>query len=294
MYPLNQKTPNIMRIITLLSFIILTLSAGTINAATTSRTIAVSEEINALVTSCNVDVTYTVTPGPVKVTVTGPDDIVPLVKVATKGKTLNIGIEKSKKYGWQKTKGLKVNVNGPVLYAVKAYTSSDINFTNALNTGDRPLKLYADTSADITIPEIATTGTVTIKADTSADIKIRNVKADKLSVNANTSADVDIATVNVTSVNLEADTSADIKVNKATVGIIGTRADTSADIKIMSLSARILDAAAETGGDIKISSGRIDKVRATATTGGDIDLKGVAITTIEKSSASTGGSIKTK
>lgn len=263
-----------------------------INAANITRDVPVSGDINALVTSTSIDVVYTVAPGAVKVTVTGPDNLVPMVKVATKGKTLNIGVQKPHDTKKLNLKGLKVQVSGPVLYAVKAYTSSDITFTNALSVGNQPLKLYADTSADIVVPELSSTGTVTITADTSADIKVTTLRADKLTVKADTSADVDIATANVTTMNLKADTSADIKINTAAVGIVGASADTSADIKISNLTARILDASADTGADIKVSSGRIDKVKAKADTGGEINLKGVTIGNVESIRADTGGSVK--
>lgn len=283
-----------MKIKQLLALTLISLSVpAAIHAATVTRDVPVSGDINALVTSNSVDVIYTVAPGAVKVTVTGPDNIVPMVKVVTKGKTLNIGVQKPHDTKRLNLKGLKVHVSGPMLFAVKAYTSSDVKFTNALNVGNKPLKLHADTSADIDIPEISSTGTVSINADTSADIKITTLRADKLTVNADTSADVEIHTANVTTMNLEADTSADIKIGTAAVGIVGASADTSADIKIGNLTARILDASADTGADIKVSSGRIDKIKTKADTGGEINLKGVTITNIESMRTDTGGSVKT-
>lgn len=283
-----------MKIKALLSIALLTMAATSLNAANITRDVPVTGDINALVTSSSVDVVYTVAPGAVKVSVTGPDNLVPMVQVVKKGQTLNIGVQKPKDVKHLNLKGLKVIVHGPVVYAIKAYTSSDIEFTNQLNVGNKTLKLHADTSADIEIPEVSTTGTVSINADTSADIKIKTLRADQLTVDANTSADVEMSTVNVTTMDLKANTSADIKIGSAAVSIIGTRADTAADIKIGNLTARILDASADTGADIKIGSGRADKVKAKADTGADIDLKGLTIGKLTSKSTGTGGSVKTR
>ena len=286
-----------MKIKHLLALAIVMLSASACSAAkTATRDVPVSGDINALVTSNGVNVIYTVASSPVQVKVTGPDDLVPMVKVVTKGKTLNIGIQPPKGKGKTKinTKNLKVYVSGPVIYAIKAYTSSDVKFTNPLNTGGKPLKLHADTSAEIEIPEVSSTGTVTIDADTSADIKTPTLRADRLTVKADTSADVDINTANVTALNLEADTSADIKIGTAAVGIAGARADTSAAITIGHLTARILDASADTGAGINVRKGSVDKAKAKADTGGSINLKGLTIANIERINVDTGGSVKTK
>lgn len=282
-----------MKIKALFSIALMTLGATMLHAATVTRNVPVDGTINALVTSASIDVVYTVSPGAVKVSVTGPDNLVPMVQVVKKGQTLNIGVQKPKDVKKLNLKGLKVTVNGPVVYAVKAYTSSDIKFTNALNVSNKLLKLYADTSADIEIPEVSSTGTVLIDSDTSADIKIKSIRADKLSISTDTSADVEINTVNVTTLNLDSDTGGDIKLGTVSAGIVGAKADTGADIEIATLTARILDARADTGADIKIRNGRADKIKAHADTGADINLKELSHGEIEKTK-DTGGAVKTK
>jgi Putative auto-transporter adhesin, head GIN domain len=191
---------------------------GSGHIITETRTVAA---FNAVDVSTSIDVEL-VQGNKNEVVVEADDNIIKDIEVVNKSGVLSISLNHT---GSLRKFTARVKVTAPVFANIAASSSSSIKSTNTLTSTDK-IKIDANSSADITldvdapnvIAECSSSATINLNgktkqfdatANSSADIKAENLKAETVTASASSSA-----TINVfASVKLKADANSSADIN---------------------------------------------------------------------------------
>lgn len=211
------------------------------------------------------DVTFTQKSGKPQVEVYTSDNIIDLLDIYVKDKTLHIGFKKNVKVSYNK---LNIRVSAEKLNGISVAGSGDIELVNGLKTDD--LKISVAGSGDISGNNIVCQD-LSISVAGSGDINNSKITCTNLKVSVAGSGDMKLSDVTATSTSASVAGSGTVVLSgitqEASYSVAG-----SGDLFASDLEAKRVSASVTGSGDIKCNAVDFLKVRTTGS--GSVGYKG--------------------
>lgn len=233
-------------------------------------------DFDAVSVSQSINVIYTV--GEKAVEVTAESNLFDKIETYVEGEKLIIRYKKG--INIRKKKPVYVSVTANSLKAV--YASSSSTFTTEDTVESSKFTIKASSSADIRLADIVAKQ-VEIQSNSSADIQTKKITADKLRINGSSSTDIE-SSVDVKEISAKVSSAAKISL-KGTAIKGDFSASSGAEIQAFNLKTKTSTANASSGADVGVYVETT--LFAKASSGGDVNYKG-SPAKIEKSTSSGG------
>lgn len=204
-------------------------------------------DIESIRSSSSVDVVYTQASGTPYAEIYAPDNIVPLVRVEQKGKSLYVGFKPNTSISGHFK--CEVHVYAPEVTSFATSSSSDITLTKGLKT-QKDVSFRASSSGDITVPSVECAA-LNLSASSSGDIELNTARCSSAVIDAGSAGDCTVKDM-VCSGDVKASTS-----SSGDITLAGTcrnavfSASSAGDIYAKDLLAKDVKAEASSAGDIE-------------------------------------------